>query len=87
MKTCWTSATVALVLCAGLSHTLPQDDGHESKGGGPASRDFSRLPTTLATLPNDSEGLAVDADRRTRTGRGEDLVLREPVGGAGLALG
>jgi sugar lactone lactonase YvrE len=59
------AAAVGLFLCAGLSYTLPREYGQEAESRWRANLAYSKVPTTLATLPYDSEGLTVDSDTRT----------------------
>ena len=59
------AAAVGLFLGAGLSYTFPRESGQGAESRWRASRDYCKVPTTLATLPLDSEGLTVDPDTRT----------------------
>src|SRR5688572_20625424 len=53
----------AVTICffgAALSCALAQNDEQQTEGVLQAIQGFSGVPTTLATLPQDSEGLTVD---------------------------
>jgi hypothetical protein len=54
------SAAFALFSCVALSCVLVQVDGQERESVSQSNHTLSGAPTTLATLPLDSEGLAVD---------------------------
>jgi len=60
------SGTAAVLLfCAAVSQSFAQIGGHGGHGASGESRDFAGVPTTLVTLPLDSEGLTVDPETGT----------------------
>lgn len=58
-------ARTILVLCAALVYPLAQMDARHHEGGPDKAPTLTGAPTTLATLPLDSEGLTVDPETQT----------------------
>jgi streptogramin lyase len=58
-------ARTIVVLCAALACALVQADAQQNKSAWDESQPFSGAPTTLTTLPLDSEGLTVDPGTQT----------------------
>jgi streptogramin lyase len=54
-----------LIACAAVSHTLAQSGDHRNDSASQAGLALADVPTTLVTLPLDSEGLTVDPDTGT----------------------